>query len=280
MTFRWLGLVFWIAIAPSLGFAQGVPLIEPGTSLTLFANGGDATPPFETLLEVGGGYVELTSPIRGKRAEAFTNLTLGALGKTISAFGALDALFEVTGAEPTSLDATVSMTVEWDGIVYLEAGLGQAGGSVTIAAQLLGPNDNVLAQVEVLNEDLSKLTVPVVELSAGANRIMGTKEVAFSGKVTRGQPHTVRLKVECETTSGLLGANQGCDFASTVSFIERQFPNAPVPQDRFVTWDELRITIAEDIVERLDEISETLDQVNRKLDETYRLLRSHDRRMR
>jgi len=255
-------LAILLSSTPSLVSADDVPDVAPGQTVRINANNGDATDLFQTLFTAGGGYVQLTTPNGGQRAEAFTHISLGGLGESISAFGQLDGEFGITGTRPTVLDASVTMTVEWDGLMYIAAGLGTAGGHVIITAQLV-QGETVMGQTTVLDKALDAAVIKHID--TGGTRVHGTSSVVFSGKVTRGHGYAIRLKVECITNTGLVGLESGCDFASTVSILSQLFPKAPFIGDRYVTWTDAQVTVADDIFEKLDTLEMKLDAANASL---------------
>ncbi len=238
-----------VLITLPTGLQAQTPVIDPGSSQSyLSANNGDTSAPIQQTLVNANAAVQLTTPNGGQRAEAWTALGVGVLNNTVDSYAQLQYDFEMSGMDPTPLDATVSMAVEWRGIFYGAGVLGTEA-SVNIVADLVNGSGQVTGSALVTNEKLASTSIKGI--SVGGNPITGSKTVTFKAVVIRGQAHSIRLRVTCESKTGLVGADVGCDFAGSLA--QSPIPDA-VMQDRHVTWTDLSLTVNEDTSATLSQI--------------------------
>lgn len=182
------------------------------------------------------------------RVEAGAILTIAALNNDVTSFATLNTNFDVTSGNEVVLDATVSATVDWDGVLF-GAGLLGAGASVKIEMFLVETRGGaVKGQTVVLSKSQDNTGLKGIDV--GGTRVTGSREVSFTGAVVRGHEYSIQLKLTCQAESGLIGLEVGCIFFNDF------FVDIDLGGDPHAKWTELSITIEQDIFERLDEIAE------------------------
>jgi hypothetical protein len=194
--------------------------------------------------------------VQPNQVEASAHLLIGALNANLTSNAISVMEFRVTQhlGKETVLDATVSATVDWKGILYGLGFLG-AGASVTIEMFLVDEtNGTTKGQFEVTN--MKQNSGDLVGIDIGGTVVEGAKTFSFDGSVVRGHLHSIRMKLSCQAESGLIGADIACLFLDT-----------PILLGGHAKWTQLAITIKQDIFERLDQIDAKLEQMDQKLDE-------------
>jgi len=237
--------------APVLAFE----FINPGETQE-FTVGDDCsgTPFSDTALKgTGSGCDTATGHV-----EVFANLNVGAIRTESVAFSTMfmDFVVPSTSAGSTSvLDASVSAKVDWNGILYGNGVLG-AGASIKIEMLLVDEDTGAITgRTTVLDKQQENTGLKGIDV--GGSVISGSSDVSFSGKVTTGHNHSIRLKATCKAESGLIGAVIGCAFEKAV---------LTGNVNRFVNWDSLFVTIEQDIQARFDNIDAKLLQIEQKID--------------
>jgi hypothetical protein len=196
-----------------------------------------------------GNEIRTAYCVQPNQVEASAHLLVGAIGKnlTSNAISVMD--FRVTQhlGNETVLDATVSATVDWKGILYGLGVLG-AGASVTIEMFLVDEtNGTTKGQFEVTN--MKQNSGDLVGIDIGGTVVEGAKTFSFDGSVVRGHLHSIRMKLSCQAESGLIGADIACAFLDT-----------PILLGGHAKWTQLAITIEQDIVELLNKIEQKTDR--------------------
>lgn len=192
-------------------------------------------------------------------AQAAAFLSILALNASVSSFASVDTAFWVSRGDSgaaTVLDATVSVDVEWDGILFGASVLG-GGASVTVEMSLVDENTGATTgDIQVVSVDQN--SIGLKGLDVGGTLISGTKRVTFPAKVVRTHLHTIRLKVTCEAESGLVGVDIGCIFMDDAF-------NSGIT-GAFAKWNTLSITVEQDLFELLAKIQLSIDDLQADVD--------------
>jgi hypothetical protein len=196
-----------------------------------------------------GNEIRTAYCVQPNQVEASAHLLVGAIGKnlTSNAISVMD--FRVTQhlGNETVLDATVSATVDWKGILYGLGVLG-AGASVTIEMFLVDETTGTTkGQFQVMEKEQDSTGLKGIDI--GGTVVSGDRTFSFNGSVVRGHSHSIRMKLSCQAESGLIGADIACAFLDT-----------PVLLGGHAKWTQLAITIEQDIVELLNKIEQKTDR--------------------
>lgn len=253
---RGLGVVLIITMLSFTTVVMASEIVAPGeTQQFTGIDDCNFTPFTDTLFKgTGAGCV---SPAR---VEAFALLSIAAFNSDVTAFATSLAEFFVTsgGGNESVLDATVSATVDWNGVLF-GAGILGAGASVTIEMFLVDDTTGtVKGQIQVMKKEQDSTGLKGIDI--GGTRVRDSRTFSFNGSVVRGHNHSIRMKLTCKAESGLIGLDVGCIFLDNVLGFD-------VGGDPHAKWTDLSITVEQDIFERLDQIDEKLEQMDQKLDE-------------
>jgi hypothetical protein len=227
--------------------------IDPGETYTFSeADRCEGTPFVDTLLK---GTASACYP--PAEAEAYAVMSVGAIKTDVEAFSSvITDLYVPSGAAGnTVLDATVSADVEWNGVLFGASVIG-GGAQVKIEMLLVNEVTGVVTGKTVV-ESVSQDSTGLKGIDVGGTVVNGHAKVSFAGKVTRGQLHSIQLKVTCKAESGLIGLDVGSIFFDN-------FFGAGL-SDYYVKWTSLSITVEQDLAERLDQIEKKVDQLDAKL---------------
>jgi len=197
------------------------------------------------------------------RAEAAAALFVSAINYDVTAFDTLHTCFYVSGTKPTVLDATVSANIEWDGILY-GAGVLGAGASVAIDLYLVDTTDHVIkASTRIMQEAQDSIGLKGIDV--GGSPVSGSKAVSMKGTVVRGHQYTIQMKVTTFAETGLVGASIGSIFEADLGL-----------GDHYVKWNELAITISDDINEKLDQLLQGQEELKQGQEEIKQKIDDHD----
>lgn len=234
--------------------------VEPGeTQSFLEGDRCDFTPFVDTLLKGTAAFC-----LPPARVEAYAILSLAGFNNDVTAFATLFTDFSVTPGNEVVLGATVSATVDWDGVLF-GAGILGAGASVKIEMTLVDDTTGTIkGSTVVMSKAQDKTGLKGIDI--GGTRVSGSREISFEGSVVRGHSHSIQMKLTCSAESGLIGLDVGCVFFNDLIF------GIDLGGDPHVKWTELSITVEQDLFERLDQIDLKLEGLDRKLNEVIRLL--------
>ena len=253
------GLTFVIPLVMAVAPAVASEVVEPGeTQVFTAADRCDGTP-FEDTVFRGTN----SACVPPARVEATAILSVAALNSNVTSFSTAFTDFTVTGTNGAVLDASVSATVDWDGVLF-GAGIAGAGARVKLELILFDETDGAVKGSTVI-VDQKQDSATLVGIDVGGTRFTGSEEVSLTGTVVRGHDHSLQLKLTCGAESGLVGLDVGCVFMNDVFGIN-------LGGDPHAKWTSLSITVEQDIFERLDQIDAKLEGLDDKLDEVIRLL--------
>jgi uncharacterized coiled-coil protein SlyX len=227
-----------LAVAFASAPARAQEVVAPGETRSFSeATRCEGTPFSDGVLKATNSFCDPSEA----QAEAACLMTIGAIKTDVEAFSSVITDFFVSSGSSgaTVLDATVSADVEWNGVLF---GASVIGGGITGKS---------------LVESRSQDSTGLKGIDVGGTVVSGHANVSFQGKVTRGDPHSVHLKVTCKAESGLIGLDVGSIFQNNVFGLGLG--------DRFVRWTELAVSVETDLNERLDQIEMKIDQLDAKL---------------
>jgi hypothetical protein len=248
------GFVLALLLLLVAGPASAYETVEPGET-QVFTTGDrcDGTPFLDTLLKGTNS----TCGYSPARVEAAAILSVSAINNDVTAYSTSFTDFLVSGSNGSVLDATVSATVDWDGVLF-GAGILGAGASVKLEMLLVDETDGAIkASTVVLNKRQDSTGLKGIDV--GGTRVRGAEDVSLQGTVVRGHQHSIQLKVTCSAESGLIGLDVGCIFMNDVFGIN-------LGGDPHAKWTSLSITVEQDIFDRLDQIDAKLLEIEGKVD--------------
>lgn len=243
-----------LAVAFASAPARAQEVVAPGETRSFSeATRCEGTPFSDGVLKATNSFCDPSEA----QAEAACLMTIGAIKTDVEAFSSVITDFFVSSGSSgaTVLDATVSADVEWNGVLF---GASVIGGGAEVKIEMLLVNEATgVITGKSLVESRSQDSTGLKGIDVGGTVVSGHANVSFQGKVTRGDPHSVHLKVTCKAESGLIGLDVGSIFQNNVFGLGLG--------DRFVRWTELAVSVETDLNERLDQIEMKIDQLDAKL---------------
>lgn len=250
-TSRGLALAAALCLLPMPALAFEV--VDPGETQVFTAADRCAGTPFEDTVFKGTN----STCVDPARVEAAAILSVAAINSDVTAFSTVFTDFRVSGSNNSVLDATVSATIDWNGVLF-GAGVLGAGAAVKIELLLVDESDGAIkARTEVLNKRQDSTGLKGIDV--GGTRVTGGEQVSLRGSVVRGHLHSIQLKLTCSAESGLIGLDVGCIFMNDVFGIN-------LGGDPHAKWTSLSITVEQDIFDRLDQIDAKLLEIEAKID--------------
>ena len=253
------GLTYVIPLVMAIAPAAAAEVVDPGETQVFTAADRCAGTPFEDTVFVGTN----SACVPPARVEAAALLSIAALNSNVTSFSTVFSDFLVTGDNGSVLDASVSATVDWDGVLF-GAGIAGAGARVKIELILFDETDGTVKGSTVILDQAQDSTT-LVGIDVGGTRLAGSADVSLTGTVVRGHEHSLQFKLTCGAESGVVGLDVGCIFMNDVFGIN-------LGGDPHAKWTSLSITVEQDILEILERIEERIGGLDDKLDEVIRLL--------
>ena len=229
--------------------------VDPGQSVSFTeASRCEGTPFSDTLLKGTNSFCDPTL----KQAEAACVMSVGAIKTQVESFSSVITDFGVPAGESggTVLDATVSADVEWNGVLFGASVIG-GGASVEIEMFLVDDFTGIVTgktTIEKKEQDSTGLE----GIDVGGTVFTGNSKVSFPAKVTRGNAHSIHLKLTTKAKSGLVGLDVGSIFMNNVFGLGLG--------DRYVRWTSLSIAVEQDLSETLARIEGKIDELDDKVE--------------
>ena len=252
-----VGAVLGAAVAWSSPSALAFGEIDPGETM-LFPVPDDAR-----TAEDCAGIANICGEdfdVGAGEATVFSVIVAGVL-QSISAETTLFSEFSVSPDNDRVLDARISGSVSFEGEL-VAGGAGGAGASVTITASLFDKTDGTIAGTAIVFNAECEGSF----LTACIKNVSGTRSVSFGAKVTRGHDYELRMKVECESETGLIGIDTFC------AFYAQQDPFG----DGFVTWNSFSVAIDADLFGLINGLVALVENLQDDLDAHEANLGQHD----
>ena len=253
-----VGTILGAAISWSSPSALAFGVIEPGETMEFPTPDNARTD--ESCAGIANDCGEGFDVAAGE-ATVFSVIVVGVL-QSISAETTLFSDFSVSAGNNRVLDARVSGSVSFLGEL-IAGGAGGAGAEVTISVSLFDKTDNTIAGTAIaLNDECTGAF-----LTACRKGVSGTRSVSFGAKVTRGHEYELRMKVECESQTGVIGVDAICAFAPT---------DGDLFGDGFVTWNSFSVAIDEDLIGQINALVTLIEDLQAALDAHDDNLGQHD----
>ncbi len=104
-------------------------------------------------------------------------------------------------------------------------------------------------------------------LTACIKNVSGTRSVSFGAKVTRGHDYELRMKVECESETGVIGVDAICAFAPV---------EGDLFVDGFVTWNSFSVAVDDDLFGLINGLVALVENLQDDLDAHEANLGQHE----